>query len=141
MKVIQVGHSGGWSESLSEWVRDLKKGDIILLKGEMAAGKTTMVRSILETWGFSDVASPTYALHHRYENQNVKVDHWDLYRLKNLDELETASFWDMLADADVVSFVEWPNLVPLDYWPLGRRIFSVDISKETNGRRVEIKQL
>lgn len=138
MTTLLVPSESDWAKVLGPWLKTLLPGDIVLLKSPMASGKTTFVRSALEFWGISEGASPTYALHHRYEKSPLKIDHWDLYRLKDLDELETTAFWDLISETDTISFIEWPDLVPPNQWPESRRKFQFEISKERSGRKVQI---
>jgi tRNA threonylcarbamoyladenosine biosynthesis protein TsaE len=86
----------------------LQPGDVVLVEGELGAGKTTFVRGACSALGVSArVTSPTFAIGHRYPGA-VPVAHLDLYRLASLDGEEE----DLLADylgADTVTFVEWPR--------------------------------
>ena len=81
----------------------------ILLSGPMGAGKTTFVREFTRALGSEDEASsPTYALHHRYVTAQGPVDHFDLFRLEDAEALESAGFWDLLADSSL-ALIEWPE--------------------------------
>jgi tRNA threonylcarbamoyladenosine biosynthesis protein TsaE len=86
----------------------LKPGDVVLVEGELGAGKTTLVRGACRALGVTArVTSPTFAIGHRYEGR-VSVSHLDLYRLDGLANEEQ----DLLADylgPDRVAFVEWPR--------------------------------
>lgn len=121
-------------DKLKSWLDELRSGDLILLKGPMGGGKTTLVASLVQYFGSPQAASPTYALHHRYQCQKFIVDHWDLYRLTDLDQLESTGFWDLLQD-DAVVIVEWPEKVPTKFWPEERRIFRVEIEVLKSGSR------
>ena len=139
--IFEIPSASDWKTIVGPWAQSLQTGDVLLLEGAMAAGKTTFVREILGLWGFQDVASPTYALHHRYENSKQIVDHWDLFRLKDLDDLEGTSFWDLLAAGDSVTLIEWPGLIPYDQLPTERRRFHLLFFKLAHSRRLEIRTL
>jgi tRNA threonylcarbamoyladenosine biosynthesis protein TsaE len=83
----------------------LVPGDIILLVGELGAGKTTLTKAIVEALGASGVTSPTFTLCHRYESA-PPVAHVDCYRIDEGDDLADLALEEMLDDGCVV-IVEW----------------------------------
>ena len=92
----------------------LQAGDIVLLEGELGAGKTQLVKGIAEACGVQTmVHSPTFALMHRYRGDPDLI-HIDLYREESsIDDLD-------LDDADTVTAiiaVEWPKHLATDRWP------------------------
>ena len=88
----------------------LRAGDVVLLRGDLGAGKTTFVRGAARALGAdAAVTSPTFALAHRYDG-DVRVAHLDLYRLGGLGDEDEELVEDELA-GDVVAFVEWPEHV------------------------------
>jgi tRNA threonylcarbamoyl adenosine modification protein YjeE len=72
---------------------------LVLLNGPMGSGKTTFVAMVAKQLGAGDAASPSFALHSRYEGHRGTIDHFDLDRLKSLDELESIGFWDLIDEA------------------------------------------
>jgi tRNA threonylcarbamoyladenosine biosynthesis protein TsaE len=85
----------------------LAPGDLVLLEGELGAGKTCLVRGLCRALGVPEdvpVTSPTFALVHELEGR-VPIVHADLYRLETLDEVSDLGLDDQIADAIV--FVEW----------------------------------
>ena len=87
----------------------LAPGDLVLVRGELGAGKTTLVRGAARALGVHDpVTSPTFAVGHRYRGERATVSHLDLYRLSGLGAEEP----DLLADylgPRRIAFVEWPQ--------------------------------
>lgn len=112
---------------LKAWVKDLRPGDIILLSGQMGAGKTFLVRTVVEALGGTVANSPSFALHQRYGTPSVAIDHVDLYRLKNDADLESTGFWDLMDDSNNILFVEWADRLPETVWPRERRRLSLHI--------------
>jgi tRNA threonylcarbamoyladenosine biosynthesis protein TsaE len=93
----------------AELAAALVPGDIVLVRGELGAGKTTFVRGAARALGVSDqVTSPTFAIGHRYGGSGVTVAHLDLYRLAGLHEEEPALLEDYLSPG-MIAFVEWPE--------------------------------
>jgi tRNA threonylcarbamoyladenosine biosynthesis protein TsaE len=84
-------------------------GAIVYLHGQLGAGKTTLVRSMLRSMGYAGkVKSPTYTIVEPYEIGSVIVYHFDLYRLNTPDELEQIGMADY-AGADAICLIEWPE--------------------------------
>jgi tRNA threonylcarbamoyladenosine biosynthesis protein TsaE len=85
----------------------LRPGDVVLLGGELGAGKTTLIRGACRALGVEDpVTSPTFTIGQRYRGR-VPVSHLDLYRLQTL-EGEDPGLLDDYLDAATIAFVEWP---------------------------------
>lgn len=86
----------------------LQPGSIILLSGDLGAGKTSFVSAFCRLHDISTVQSPTYAIHNRYENSSAKIiDHFDLYRLETEDEINASGFYDLLSEPTEYKFIEW----------------------------------
>ena len=93
----------------AELARGLSTGDVVLIHGELGAGKTTFVRGAARALGVSGpVTSPTFSIAHRYRGQSVTVTHLDLYRLQNLQTEDPELLEDYLG-ARHIAFVEWPE--------------------------------
>jgi tRNA threonylcarbamoyladenosine biosynthesis protein TsaE len=82
-----------------------------VLLGEMGAGKTTFIKKICEALGASAASSPTFSLVNEYETKSgTKIFHFDLYRIKSLEEALDFGFEEYL-DQNAYVFIEWPELV------------------------------
>jgi tRNA threonylcarbamoyladenosine biosynthesis protein TsaE len=92
----------------AELAAGLRGGDIVLVRGELGSGKTTLVRGAARALGVCDaVTSPTFSIGHRYRAGNITVSHLDLYRLGGLDGEDPALLDDYLGPGRI-AFVEWP---------------------------------
>jgi len=102
-----VTHSPAQTEALGrEFGATLKAGDVVLLEGELGAGKTTFVKGVAAACGVTTmVRSPTFALMHRYHG-NPDVVHVDLYREKDPSALDDLALEE---PDDALIIVEWPK--------------------------------
>lgn len=91
----------------TELAAALRPGDLVLLRGDLGAGKTTLARSVARALGVTEpVTSPSYTLAGRYQGR-IPVLHIDAYRLSSADDEELGLLLDGAADA--VTLVEWPE--------------------------------
>jgi tRNA threonylcarbamoyladenosine biosynthesis protein TsaE len=97
------------TESLgAELAAELSGGDVVLVRGQLGTGKTTLVRGAARALGVVDpVTSPTFGIGHRYGARRVTVSHLDLYRLAGLEHEEPSLLADYLGPGRI-AFVEWP---------------------------------
>jgi len=108
---------------------------VIYLRGDLGAGKTTLVRGMLIALGYSGrVKSPTYTLVEPYHIAELDLRHFDLYRMHNGQEWESAGFRDEF-DGRNILIIEWPerasNLIP-------RADIEIDLEILPRGRNAEI---
>ena len=95
----------------------LKNGDILLLSGDLGAGKSTLARGLIEALtGAAEAPSPTFTFVETYDAPGFTLRHFDLYRLETPEEVWELGFEDALSDG--AALVEWPErlgaLIPAD---------------------------
>ncbi len=115
----------------------LEPGDVVVVSGEVGAGKTTLIRGACRALGIEEpITSPTFTIGHRYEGGRLPVSHLDLYRLEGLEGEEPALLDDYLVP-DAVAFVEWPAVAEPQL--AGHRIIAVRLAHAGgDGRTVEL---
>ena len=126
--------------SLSQKVADkLDKNDCIFLIGEIGVGKTTFTRYLInhlqEKNGekITEVLSPTFNLLYEYDLKEIKIMHYDLYRIKNEKELKHLGIF--LDKQDTVKIIEWPQLINI---PLSDKL-EIHLDYVKNEKEREIK--
>jgi tRNA threonylcarbamoyladenosine biosynthesis protein TsaE len=108
-EIVERTTSAAQTEALGERIAaPLGPGDVVLVSGELGAGKTTLIRGACRALGVTDqVTSPTFTIGHRYRGR-VPVSHLDLYRIEGL-EGEVPGLLDEYLDPESVVLLEWPE--------------------------------
>jgi tRNA threonylcarbamoyladenosine biosynthesis protein TsaE len=146
MQPRQHTDSPAATEALGEELaRDLEPGDLVLLEGELASGKTTLVRGLLRGLGGAgeEVTSPTFVLVQSYpcSRPGIRVlHHVDLYRVPGGGAaLREIGVEELLSEADAVVAVEWPPATLVDWLPRGGRSWHVRLETTgESGRLVDV---
>jgi tRNA threonylcarbamoyladenosine biosynthesis protein TsaE len=123
----------------AELAARLKPGDVVLVSGELGAGKTTFVRGALRSLGVEGpVTSPTFVVGHLHDGRGGPLAHLDLYRLAGMGG-EDPGLLDPFFGEDTIAFVEWPEQAE-DAWPAGRVAHHVRLAHAgRDERRIEIE--
>ena len=112
MELKSLEDTKNFSENISKIIN---KGDIIFLYGEIGVGKTTFVRNIINHLQSknkikkSNVLSPTFNIVYDYNIGNFKILHYDLYRVKNYNDISQLGMFEI--SDDHIKIVEWPELI------------------------------
>lgn len=137
MKELLIENEAAMQALGGQFAQRMPRGCVVYLRGDLGAGKTTLVRGIIKGFGFrGKIKSPTYTLVEPYEVGGFKVYHFDLYRLSDPEELDYIGFRDYLADYTQI-LVEWPEHgqgylpaadidIEIEYAGQGRKIVLLD---------------
>ena len=112
MIVKSLDHLNSISVKIS---KKLEKGDFIFLIGEIGVGKTTFTRHLINNLQkqkglkVTEVLSPTFNLLYEYDIKDLKIMHYDLYRIKKASELEHLGIFS--DELDAIKVIEWPDLI------------------------------
>ncbi len=120
-----------WSKSFFEAKRNERA--VFLLDGAMGAGKTQLVRTLGDLFGWKEVSSPTYSLINEYDSG--KIHHCDLYRIESSEELENTGFWDIFLKKSGWIFVEWSERMEISKIPKGWNIYRIQIEVDGSEKR------
>ena len=137
MELKSLEDTKKFSENISKIINE---GDIIFLYGEIGVGKTTFVRNIvnfLENKNKikkSEVLSPTFNIVYDYNVGNFKILHYDLYRIKNYNDISQLGMFE--TSHDHIKIIEWPELIKQK--PKNRIDILLKYSKLIESRKVKI---
>ncbi len=113
----------------------VKAGDVVVLEGDLGAGKTTLVRGLIQAAGGKEaVPSPTFTLVQQYDLESFYVWHFDLYRLKRPQDIWELGLEEALDEG--VSLIEWPERAG-DLLPDDR--LTIHLTHQGQGRNAQIK--
>lgn len=97
-------------EKASNFVLKNVNHDIILITGEVGTGKTTLIKEYCKLIGVEEIVnSPTYTLINEYQNKKGKIVHMDLYRVKDINEINELGLFEYLENNIVI--IEWPEII------------------------------
>jgi len=137
MQLKSLEDTQNFSKNISKII---SAGDIIFLYGDIGVGKTTFVRFLINHLESkngikkSDVLSPTFNIVYDYDVGNIKILHYDLYRLKNYKDISQLGMFETSNDS--IKIVEWPELI--ESKPKDRVDIQFQYSKFIDSREVKI---
>lgn len=131
----------GW---IKEFSKNLGNKELILLNGDLGSGKTFFMTRLLQELGGETAVSPSFAIHNQYQTKKVSVDHIDLYRLKNLEDLESTGFWDLFMQESGIIAVEWANKIDIndfmESWPIWEIEIEIQRKESNEARKIIVKR-
>ena len=115
---VVSGSESDTAETARQFAAYLQIGDVVLMNGDLGAGKTFFVKAVCAEFGIKNVSSPSFAIVNEYSGSK-NVNHLDFYRIQQPKELIDIGFKDYLND-ETITFIEWadmfPEVLPLKYF-------------------------
>ena len=130
-------------ELASTFLKKIKPGCFIFLYGEIGVGKTTFIRYLINQFQklnkleITEVTSPTFNLLNEYQINDFKINHYDLFRLKSVDEIKNLDLFE--DNKNIITLVEWPQIIKEKPKNLIELVF--EYGKDHKTRSVQIKGL
>ena len=140
---IDLSSENKTEELANKIIKKLKRGDVVFLYGEMGVGKTTFIRYLINGFQkknkleFTEVTSPTFNLLNEYQINEIKINHYDLFRLKSVEEIKNLDIFE--DNINTVTLIEWPQIIKEKPENLIELIFKYEKDHET--RSVQINGL
>ena len=130
-------------ELASKFSKKLKPGNVVFLYGEIGVGKTTFIKYLINKFQknnkleITEVTSPTFNLLNEYQINQIKINHYDLYRLKKTEEIKNLDLFEDIINT--ITLIEWPQIIKKKPENLIELIF--EYGKDHQTRSVQIKGL
>ena len=130
-------------ELAGTFLKKIKPGSFIFLYGEIGVGKTTFIRYLINKFQkinkleITEVTSPTFNLLNEYQINEFKINHYDLFRLKSVEETKNLNLFD--DSKNTINLIEWPQMVKEKPKNLIELVF--EYGKDHKTRSVQIKGL
>jgi len=109
--IIKITSEAETASLASDFMLSCKKGDRVVLNGDLGAGKTFFIKAALTSIGITNVNSPSFAIVNEYHNK-FHICHFDFFRLKSSVELFDIGWQDYVNDDESIIFIEWGNRLP-----------------------------
>ena len=138
MKISSISELGKITDTIK---KILSPGDVVFLYGEIGVGKTTFARNLINSFENekklkkSEVLSPTFNIVFEYEIKEFTIKHFDLYRLKNSNDIKNVGLFENLEQS--ITLIEWPELIKNK--PQNRLDLFFEYAEDYNERSLIIK--
>ncbi len=129
-------------ELAKKFTKYLKGGEFIFLYGEMGVGKTTFVKYFINEYQKinnltqTEITSPTFNLLHEYQVKNIRIKHYDLFRINKKEDVKNLDIFEK--DNKLITLIEWPQLIA-DTKDIKFIALTFNYLNDLNDRSVDIK--
>jgi len=114
-EIIDITSEQKTEELAIKFYKKIKINDVVFLYGEIGVGKTTFIKYLINTFQkknkleLTEVTSPTFNLLNEYQIKGIKINHYDLFRLKSEKELKNLGLFDH--NLNIITLIEWPQII------------------------------
>ena len=130
-------------ELANKFLKKISPGNVVFLYGEIGVGKTTFIRYLIN--GFqkankqkiTEITSPTFNLLNEYQINHIKINHYDLFRLKSEEEIRNLDLFE--DSSNIITLIEWPQIIKKK--PKNLIELNFEYGKDHQERSVQIKGL
>ncbi len=140
---IELSSEKKTEEFASKFLKKIKPGCFVFLYGEIGVGKTTFIRYLINEFQkinkleITEVTSPTFNLLSEYQINELKINHYDLFRLKSAEEVRNLDLFEN--SKNTITLIEWPQMIEKKPKNLIELVF--EYGKDHKTRFVEINGL
>ena len=123
-----------------KFLKKIKPGNFIYLHGEIGVGKTTFVRYLINEFQkinkleITEVTSPTFNLLNEYQINEIKINHYDLFRLKSAEEIKNLGLFEEIENT--ITLIEWPQMIEEHPKDLIELVFKYGKNHETRSVKI-----
>ena len=141
--IVDLSSEYKTEELAKKFIKKIKPGNIIFLYGEMGVGKTTFIKYLINALQKknkleqTEVTSPTFNLLNEYQVNEIKINHYDLYRLKSIEEIKNLDLFEN--NKNTITLIEWPQIIKVKPENLIELVFKYE--DDYKKRSVKIKGL
>ena len=141
--IVDLSSEYKTEELAKKFIKKIKPGNIIFLYGEMGVGKTTFIKYLINALQKknkleqTEITSPTFNLLNEYQVNEIKVNHYDLYRLKSIEEIKNLDLFEN--NKNTITLIEWPQIIKAKPENLIELVFKYE--DDYKKRSVKIKGL
>ena len=139
-EIIKIYSEEEMIDVAKEFAKKINLGDVICFIGDLGVGKTFFIRHFINFFDKNIiVTSPTFNIVKSYKmniyDKKVQINHFDIYRVDNIEDLENIGFYDYIEDKNSINLIEWADKI-YEYLPKGALIIELSYASDDENERI-----